>query len=82
MIIKKESKKGNLMTIIFIPKLTGKCLKICQKIEKLHFLLLTLLLVGRLDSAETSSNSSFLHRQLMVLKPDCNMVFFSNPADP
>ena len=63
------------MAIILIPKLTGKCVKICQKMEKFDFLLLTLLLlllVGRwLDLAKTSSNSSFSHRQLKVLKPDC-----------
>ena len=35
--------KGNLMAIILIPKLTGKCVKICQNIEKFDFLLLTLL---------------------------------------
>ena len=42
------------MAIILIPKLTGKCVKICQKIEKFDFLLLTLLFVGRLDLAKTS----------------------------
>ena len=42
------------MAIILIPKLTEKCLKICQKIEKFDFLLLILLLVGRLDLAKTS----------------------------
>ena len=36
------------MAIILIPKLTGKFVKICQKIENVDFLLLTLLLpVGR-----------------------------------
>ena len=42
------------MAIILIPKLTGKCAKICQKIEKIDFLLLTLLPVGRLDLAKAS----------------------------
>ena len=58
------------MAIILIAKLTGKYLKIFPKIEKIIFLLHTLLLVGRLDLAETNSNSSFLHVQLKVLKPD------------
>ena len=38
------------MAIILIPKLTGKYLKIFPKIEKIVFLLHTLLLVGRLQS--------------------------------
>ena len=41
------------MANILIPKLTGKCVKICQKIEKFDFLMFTLLLVGRLDLAKT-----------------------------
>ena len=57
------------MAIILIPKLTGKYLKIFPKIEKIIFLLHTLLLDGRLDLTKTSSNSSFSHRQLKVLKP-------------
>ena len=55
---------------ILISKLTGKYLKICPKIEKFDFLLLTLQLVGRLDLTKTSSNSSFSYRLLKVLKPD------------
>ena len=57
------------MAIILIPKLTGTYLKIFPKIEEIIFLLHTLLLVGRLDLTKTSSNSSFSHRQLKVLKP-------------
>ena len=48
--------------------------------RKFDFLLLTLLLVGRLDLTETSSNSSFSHRQLKVLKPDYQITILSYNA--
>ena len=60
-IVPKERKF--LLAIISIPKLTGKCLKKCQKRR-------------RLDLAETSSNLPFLYRQLKMLKSDYLKGFF------
>ena len=59
------------MAIILIPKLTGKYLKIFPKIEKIIFLLHTLLLVGRLDLANIMFTfAEFISFLILWLKND------------
>ena len=55
--------------LVVLPNGTN-CPEMGLEYENMIFLVLTLLLVGRLDLAKTSSNSSFSNRQLKVLKPD------------
>ena len=60
---KKYQKKGNLMTIILIPKLAAKMFENMSENREIHFF-------AAYTEAKTSSNLAFLHRQLKVENHD------------